>query len=233
MKIFLSIKDLREAREVIAGGGCDILDVKNPNEGTLGANVPWVIQEIKEILPADIQLAASIGDLYFKPGTAALAARGVATLGVNYVTASMFGTKTPEEVGEMTKKISRAINDYGPDVKLIISGYADGYRIGAASPFDFVTEIEEAHILMVDTAIKDGKNIFDFVTVEMLQDLNDIAHDHGLKTVLAGSIRLNHLPMALEARPDYLGFRGVFCENGEARREKVAALRREIMRLLA
>lgn len=233
MKIFLSIKDLREAQEVMAGGGCDILDVKNPNEGTLGANVPWVIQEIKEIIPGDIQLAASIGDLYFKPGTASLAARGVATLGIDYVTASMFGLKTPGEVGKMTDKISRAIKDCDPSIKLIVSGYADNDRIGTVNPFDFVTEIGEAEILMVDTAIKDGKNLFDFVTIEMLQDLNDTAHDHGLQTVIAGSIRLNHLPMALESNPDYLGFRGVFCENGDAKREKVVTLRREIERLLA
>jgi hypothetical protein len=231
MKIFLSVKDSKEARKVIAGGGCDILDVKNPSEGTLGANVPWVIQEIRDIIPGDIRLAASIGDFHFKPGTAALAARGIVTLGVNYVTVSMFGVKTPDEVGEMVKKISKAIDDYDPDVGLIICGYADCHRIGAVSPFDFVTEIGEAEILMVDTAIKDGKNLFDFVTVEVLQDLNDTAHAHCLETIFAGSIRLNHLPMALEAKPDYLGFRGVICEKGEVSRRKVDILHKELRRL--
>ena len=98
---------------------------------------------------------------------------------------------------------------------------------------EFVGEIGEADILMVDTAIKDGKNLFDFVTVQGLQELNDQAHDHGLKTVFAGSIRLRHLPTALETSPDYLGFRGVFCNDNEASREKTEELWAELRRLRA
>ncbi len=40
----------KEAQEAIAGGA-DIIDVKNPTEGALGANYPWVIKRIKEITP--------------------------------------------------------------------------------------------------------------------------------------------------------------------------------------
>jgi hypothetical protein len=188
-----------------------------------------VIEEIKEILPEDIELGASIGDLDFKPGTASLAALGAAVCRVDYITASMYAVKTPGEVGAMTKAISKATMDHGS--RLIISGYADWSRIGCASPFEFVGEIPEADVIMVDTAIKDGKNLFDFVTVEMLQGLNDAAHEQGLKTCFAGSIRLQHLPLALEANPDILGFRGVVCEKGEAKREKVAALMDELMKL--
>ena len=101
----ISIKDIDEAIAVIEGGGVDILDVKNPEEGTLGANHPWVIEEIKEILPEDIELGASIGDLDYKPGTASLAALGAAACNVDYITASMYGVKTSKEVGDMTKKI--------------------------------------------------------------------------------------------------------------------------------
>ena len=38
----------KEALEAIAGGA-DIIDVKNPQEGALGANYPWVIKKIKEV----------------------------------------------------------------------------------------------------------------------------------------------------------------------------------------
>ncbi|MCJ7714056.1 hypothetical protein MUO66_06325, partial [Candidatus Bathyarchaeota archaeon] len=42
MKLLLSPKNKKEAIETIVGGA-DIIDVKNPTEGPLGANFPWII----------------------------------------------------------------------------------------------------------------------------------------------------------------------------------------------
>lgn len=231
MKVMISIKDLMEAKEVMAAGGVEILDVKNPAEGTLGANTPDVIKEIMDLVPDDIMIAASIGDLDFKPGTASLAAYGVASLGADYVTASMFAVRKPGDVGTMAGHLRKAIDEADTGCRLIISGYADAGRIGAASPFDFATEIGNADILMLDTAIKDGKNIFDFASVEDLIELKERAHDTGLKLILAGSIRIPHLKEAVRVGPDILGFRGVVCEEGDARREKVALLKSELEKL--
>jgi hypothetical protein len=232
MEVMISIKDRKEAEEVMAAGGVDILDVKNPAEGTLGANTPDVIKEVMDLVPGDVVIAASIGDLDFKPGTASLAAYGVASLGVDYVTASMFAVKQAEEVGVMADRLRRAVDEYDSGCGLIVSGYADAGRIGAASPFDFVDSLGGADILMVDTAIKDGKNILDFATVEELIELKDRAHDSGLKLILAGSIRIPHLKEAVRAGPDILGFRGAVCQDGEAKREKVALLKAELNRLV-
>jgi uncharacterized protein (UPF0264 family) len=228
----ISIKDLREAGEVMAAGGVDILDVKNPAEGTLGANTPGVIEEVMALAPKGVEIAASIGDLDFRPGTASLAAFGTATLEVDYVTASMFAVRTPREVGVMAGHLRRAIDEYDPGCGLIISGYADAGRIGAADPFDFVDQMEGADILMVDTAIKDGKNVLDFAPMERLSELKERAHDQGMELILAGSIRIPHLEEALRVDPDILGFRGVVCQDGEARREKVTQLKAELKRLL-
>ena len=47
MKLLVSPKDIEEAKAVIRGNA-DFIDVKNPKEGSLGANFPWVIRAIKE-----------------------------------------------------------------------------------------------------------------------------------------------------------------------------------------
>jgi uncharacterized protein (UPF0264 family) len=39
--LLISPINTQEAREAI-NGGADIIDVKNPKEGSLGANFPWV-----------------------------------------------------------------------------------------------------------------------------------------------------------------------------------------------
>ena len=43
MLLLISPINTKEAFEAIEGGA-DIVDVKNPSEGSLGANFPWVIR---------------------------------------------------------------------------------------------------------------------------------------------------------------------------------------------
>ncbi len=80
MKLLISPMNEKEASEAIAGGA-DIIDVKNPQEGPLGANFPWVIKRIREITPKNIQVSCTIGEVPNLPGSISLAALGAASLG--------------------------------------------------------------------------------------------------------------------------------------------------------
>ncbi len=61
----------KEALEAIAGGA-DIIDVKNPVEGALGANFPWVIKRIREITPRNIEVSCALGEVPNLPGSISL-----------------------------------------------------------------------------------------------------------------------------------------------------------------
>ena len=230
MRVLISIKDAEEAREVLAAGGVDILDIKNPGEGTLGANKPWVIREVMQLLPPGIEVAASIGDLTYKPGTASLAAYGVARLGVDYVVASFYGVKTTEQAEKLSRALKRALVEEGSGAKLIISGYADYWRTGSANPFKFVKRVS-CDVVMLDTAVKDGKNILDFAPVEKLREFVELAHEHGMDTCISGSLRIPHLGQAMSIGSDILGFRGAACEGGVVKRERVEELLRALGRI--
>lgn len=69
----------------------DLVDVMKPDEGSLGANYPWVIRATREATPADKQLSATLGDAPFKPGTMAQAALGAAVAGADYIKVGLFG----------------------------------------------------------------------------------------------------------------------------------------------
>ncbi|HOV52694.1 MAG TPA: (5-formylfuran-3-yl)methyl phosphate synthase, partial [Methanothrix sp.] len=45
MRLLVSPMNVTEARSALLGGA-DILDVKNPKEGSLGANFPWAIRAV-------------------------------------------------------------------------------------------------------------------------------------------------------------------------------------------
>ena len=92
MKLLISPMNEKEAVQAIAGGA-DIIDVKNPHEGPLGANYPWVIKKIREITPPDIEVSCTLGEVPNLPGSVSLAALGAASLGVDYIKVGLLGSQ--------------------------------------------------------------------------------------------------------------------------------------------
>ncbi len=230
MKLLISPADEKEAAEAVAGGA-DIIDVKNPKEGALGASFPWIIKRIRKITPANIEVSCAIGDVPNLPCTVALAALGAATTGVNYVKVGLYGVKTKEEAVYLMQSVTKAVKDCNPTVKVVATGYADAERIHAVDPL-LVPEIAreaEADVAMIDTAVKDGKNLFDYLTTDQLRSFVSTAHAYGLKVALAGSLRKEDLAIVCALGADIMGLRGAACTSGDRvhgriTRENVQAL---------
>lgn len=230
MKLLISPKNEKEAVEAIAGGA-DIIDVKNPKEGPLGANFPWVIQRIRQITPTNIEVSCTLGEVPNLPGSMSLASLGAATTGVNYIKAGLYGLKTAEEAVHLMQSIIKAAKEYRPSIKVVVSGYADAARISTVDPL-FVPKIAyeaQADIAMLDTAVKDGKSLFSFLTEAQLRRFVNTAHSYGLKAALAGSLQKEELPMVYALGADVVGLRGAACTlsdrvNGQITREKVHEL---------
>lgn len=204
----------KEASEAIAGGA-DIIDVKNPQEGALGANYPWVIKRIKEITPKNIEVSCTLGEVPNLPGSISLAALGAASLGVDYIKVGLYGIKTPQEAIFLLQNVSRAAKERNPKIKVAAAGYADAERIGAIDPL-LIPEIahkSQVDVVMIDTSVKDGKNLFDYLTVEQLKKFVNSAHDFCLDAALAGSLRKQDLPVVYGLGADIAGLRGAACTN--------------------
>ncbi len=230
MKLLISPADEKEAAEAIAGGA-DIIDVKNPKEGALGASFPWTIKRIKKLAPKNIEVSCAIGDAPNLPCAVSLAALGAATTGVDYVKVGLYGVKTKDEAVHLMQSVSKAVKDYNPSVKVVATGYADAERTGSVNPL-FVPEIArdaQADVAMIDTAIKDGKNLFAYLTTDQLKRFVNAAHAYGLKVALAGSLRKEDLAAVYALGADIMGLRGAACTsgdrvNGRITRENVQAL---------
>jgi uncharacterized protein (UPF0264 family) len=216
LKLLISPKDEKEAAEAIAGGA-DIIDVKNPKEGALGASFPWIIKRIREITPKSIEVSCTLGDVPNLPGAMSLAALGAATTGVDYIKAGLYGLKTEEEAVYLMQNVTKAVKDCNPSIKVVATGYADAKRIGSVNPMLIpdITHKAEADIAMIDTAVKDGKNLFTFLTINQLRSFADAAHDYGLKAALAGSLKKEDLPAVYALGADVVGLRGAACTHGD------------------
>jgi len=206
----------KEASEAIAGGA-DIIDVKNPQEGALGANFPWVIKRIREIAPRNIQVSCALGDVPNLPGSISLAALGAASLGVDYIKVGLYGFKTPKEAVFLLQNVNKAAKDCNPKIKVAAAGYADAERIGALDPMLIpeIASLAQVDLAMIDTAVKDGKNLFNFLTAKQLEKFVDSAHKLGLEAALAGSLRKQDLPVIYGLGADVAGLRGAACTNSD------------------
>ena len=233
MKLLVSPINVEEAI-ICKLGGADIIDVKNPKEGSLGANFPWMIKAVKNAA-GTIDVSATIGDFNYKPGTASLAALGAAVAGADYIKVGLYDIQTREQAMEMLTKIVRSVKDYDKNKKVVASGYSDYKRINSISPFELpaVGEAAGVDVVMMDTGIKDGRSTFEFLNNEELKEFVTSARDHGLQTALAGTIKFEDIPSLKIISPDIIGVRGCVCggdRNSSIRKELVEKLRNEISR---
>ncbi|MDI6886979.1 MAG: (5-formylfuran-3-yl)methyl phosphate synthase [archaeon] len=237
MKLLVSPRDVEEAKAVIRGNA-DIIDVKNPKEGSLGANFPWIIKAIKELVGKEkgdgIKLSAAIGDFDYKPGTASLAALGAASAGAEYIKVGLFKIKTRQEAIDLLIGVVKAVKGFDPTKKVVAAFYSDYKRINSLSPFEIsgIGKEVDIDVAMVDTGIKDGRSTLEFLREAELKTFVSESKALGLETALAGSLTFGDLPAIKAINPDILGVRGMVC--GGNREDRVRPeLVRELKRMVA
>jgi (5-formylfuran-3-yl)methyl phosphate synthase len=207
MRLLVSPRDIEEAKR---SGAADIIDVKRPAEGSLGANFPWIIRAVRDLSGKPV--SAAIGDFDFKPGGASLAAYGAAHAGADYIKIGLMfdGSKRAEEV---ISAVVKAVKDEFPEKYVVIAAYSDYARLGSISPFAMspIAAAAGADVAMVDTGIKDGKSTFDFMNEASLVEFTSLNREGGMQTALAGSLSFDHLQALRRINPDIIGVRGMVC----------------------
>jgi uncharacterized protein (UPF0264 family) len=173
--------------------------------------------------PRRIETSAALGDLPFKPGTAALAACGAAMTGVDYVKAGLHGVKSCEEARALMDAVREAARMASERCRIVASGYADYRRFGGLSPLALARAARQARcdVVLLDTAVKDGTTLFDALPLGEIQAFVEASRDAGLQVALAGSLGVEHADLLFRLGPDIVGVRGAVCE-GENRNARVS-----------
>ncbi len=235
LKLLVSVVNKTEALEAIKGAA-HIVDVKNPKEGSLGANFPRVIRLVKEIVPDNAEVSATIGDLPNLPGTASLAALGAVVSGADYVKVGLFGVKTSAEATILMGEVCRAVKDHKDVSKVIAAGYADFRKVGCLNPLKLPKVAHEAKAdgVMIDVKMKDSEGkLFDFLSDRELKKFVDEAHNSNLIAALAGSLERQDVPRLCDLGADVIGVRRAVCSrrdrlDGEVQRKAVLEFTKEI-----
>jgi hypothetical protein len=215
MELLISVIGADEVGPAVAGHA-DIIDVKNPREGSLGANFPHVIRSVREITPPELPVSVAIGDVPNLPGMAALAAAGAAGCGVQYVKVGLLGPRDHDEAFAVLTAVCRAARDVDAAVRVMATAYADAEVTGSLPPLELpaVAAAAGADGCMIDTAAKNGGTLMSELRVTDLESFVVGCREAGLLCALAGSLQASDVARLRELAPDIVGFRGAACRGG-------------------
>jgi (5-formylfuran-3-yl)methyl phosphate synthase len=218
-----SVTSVDEARIALAAG-VDIIDLKAPDKGALGALPIAVVREVVAAIGGACPVSATIGDQPLQPAPVLFSVRQMADAGVDYVKIGFFdgGDRSATlnalaaPASEGIKLIAVLFGDNQPDIACLDALAAAGF-CGA----------------MLDTQDKRRGSLLDCCEIDFLADFVAAARVRDLLCGLAGSLRDRDIDVLRPLAPDYLGFRGALCA-GHRRTERLdEGAVREIKRLVA
>jgi (5-formylfuran-3-yl)methyl phosphate synthase len=201
VSLLASVTDESEAH-LCASLGADIIDAKNPAAGALGALPADRVRAIRSAVPAHVPVSATIGDPCDDAERVVQSVRLTAATGVDFVKIGFWPASEPAEtigkLGRLSLKGARLVAvllaDRGIDLELL-EPLADAGFAG----------------VMLDTFDKRAGALPDIASPPALRDFVGAAHAMGLFAGLAGSLRLEQVPLLLTLGADVLGFRGALC----------------------
>jgi uncharacterized protein (UPF0264 family) len=212
MRLLVSVVSAGEARRAVAGGA-DIVDVKDPGEGALGAPAPRVVSEVVGAVGAAAPVSVALGDLPDLPHTAALAARGAALSGAHYVKVGLRGVR---ELGRAVVMIDAVADAVGPQTAVIAAAYADAEALDppALAPAWLPSLVERTGIAgaLVDTFVKDGRGLYGWLAESELTDLVSRTRRAGAIFGVAGQLRRGQLD---RVAADVVGVRSAVCRGAD------------------
>jgi uncharacterized protein (UPF0264 family) len=168
-------------------------------------------------------VSATLGDVPYKPGTVSLAAMGALVSGADYIKVGLYGTSKYDEALEVMTNVVKTVKDTNSDAIVVASGYADAHRVGAVSPWEIpkIAKDSGSDLAMLDTAVKDGKTLFDYLKIDDLERFVNEIHSYGLKSALAGSVKKEQLKPLYDIGCDVVGVRGAACIGGDRNSGKI------------
>ncbi len=198
-----SVNCVSEALLVLEAG-VDIIDLKQPALGALGALDVIAVQEIVTEVNRRCPVSATIGDIPMQPQLVFNAVKTMAETGVDYVKIGFF----PGDDGLGTLNQLSLLTAQG--YRLIAVLFAD-----TQPDYSVLTALKEAGFtgVMLDTLDKKSGSLTQLMSPVALIEFVKQAKALALLCGLAGSLRLDDIPSLLPYQADYLGFRGALCQG--------------------
>jgi len=204
-RLLASVTSAREAVMALAGGA-DIIDLKEPANGALGAVSVEIQKEVVQLMTEQCPVSATVGDLPMSVEILSKAIEATADTGVDIV---KVGLPHLEQHVDCLKALS---DNARRGVHIVAVLFAE-----QKPSLHLLDELADAGCVgvMLDTANKSAGNLCNVTDQASLSNFVRHAHGLGLLSGLAGSLTVDNIGPLLNLNPDYLGFRGALCDAGK------------------
>jgi uncharacterized protein (UPF0264 family) len=209
-RLLVSVRSTVEAQAALAGG-CDLIDVKEPQRGSLGAAEETTIAAVCALVEGRCPVSVALGELVEWPAER-LAFRLPAEVAFAKVGLSGCPVNWSDDWMRLRERFDAAA---GRPVGWVAVYYAD---MAAAGPS--VEEVIELAAttgcrgVLVDTWSKEGHRLFDHVRPSELGAWRRAVSEAGLLFAVAGSLQRAEFPRLKPIAPDIVAVRGAACRGG-------------------
>jgi uncharacterized protein (UPF0264 family) len=201
VQMLISVKSVEEA-DIALQYGADIIDLKDPDQGALGALPISDICSIIDFVGARKPISATIGDMPMQPELIVQRVLKLQGLSINYIKIGFF-----EIVDYMPclEGISKIKTISQPLIAVLFAEYQ--------YPKDLIANIKQAGFvgIMLDTANKNGRTYQDYFSEPAFEAFANEIHKQNLLFGIAGSLQETHVKAAKKMNPHFMGFRGGVC----------------------
>lgn len=205
--LLVSVRNAEEALAALAGGA-DLIDVKEPQRGALGAADPSEWRAVQQAIAGQAPLSVALGELHADP-VAELAEQ---TAGFHYAKIGLAACAGQRHWQSLWQQAWERLPS---EVMPVAVAYADWQQAHAPRPDQVLAAAVECgvRLLLVDTHEKRGGNLLTHWSLEQIQGLADEAAEKGVRLAIAGSVSLEILPVLLALAPAYIAVRGAACRG--------------------
>jgi dihydroneopterin aldolase len=194
-----------EEASIALAGGADIIDLKDPAHGALGAVDRERVRDTVALIAGQKPVSAVTGHTVMEPATVRDAAEAMVSSGVDYLKQGIFPDgdaagciRALAPVAARTRLVAVLFADQDPDLSLLPLLAASGFA-GA----------------MLDTAEKTSGRLLECADLSALRRFVAACASQKLLSGLAGSLEAPDIPRLLLLGPGYLGFRGALCRPAD------------------
>ncbi|QXX75380.1 (5-formylfuran-3-yl)methyl phosphate synthase [Methylovirgula sp. HY1] len=213
-----SVADVAEA-EIAIVEGADIVDLKDPFQGPLGALPIATIRDVVAATAGRRRVSAVAGNLEMVPAVLHDAAEALIATGVDYVKIGFLPSAAAAACIDALRPLAKR-------VRLVAVLFAD-----LAIDLSLLPRFAAAGFegVMLDTAVKGKGRLIEHMDIAALKGFVDACREVKLSAGLAGALEPPDISRLLLLEPGFLGFRGALCV-GRDRKARIAAPQVKLVR---
>lgn len=215
--LLVSVRSAAEALTALAGGA-DVIDVKEPNQGSLGAADNDTISAIVRAVAGRAPVSAALGelvDLVVSPNGDIIRrlVDGVSLFKIGLARCATLSNWQAHWQRAIDAMVSTSTNRDGQAVAVV---YADWPAAQAPSPREILSAAVQRRCpaLLIDTWDKSAGTLFDHWPADDLQGFITEVRSHDMFVVLAGSLAGQSVITAARLAPALVAVRTAACEGG-------------------